>query len=111
MSIVPMKTANKTPMPPPITALIIVRTTQLFMKSSCKAGRQNGSGWGGGDAALDSTACVGIWILTEAICSAVGASSRLYVRRPGGRCDWSPAGGLLLAGASGISDASTEAMA
>jgi hypothetical protein len=41
VSIVPMKTANKTPMPPPITALIIVRTTQLFMKSSCKAGRQN----------------------------------------------------------------------
>jgi hypothetical protein len=67
---VPMKTPNSTPSPDPITPDRAVRTAQLFIKSS------------------------------DAICSAVGISSRRYLRCPGGSffgspgcCSWPLGGG------------------
>ena len=83
VSIVPMKTPNITPMPLPITALSIVRTMQLFIKSSCSArarGGPSGRRWAEAEAASEAR-------LPAPCCRyrVHGDSLRLFVRQWGPR--------------------------
>lgn len=113
VSMVPMNTPNKTPMPAPATVLIIDFTKQWFRKFSCSTRghiHQGGRSLMGGAVrcsapahAASASNAASSCMLTAIISSALTGSSFVYFRWPGGRCDWS-AGGGLLAAPSGTSD-------